>query len=320
MKYLNGRFVKDFGNRLAVTVENQKDRIETQERIQKNSKYRGKISSGRTRVSNEVELWIPGFPVLITQKQVADRVEGGLGLYLGIQNLTEKCILAVYVDVECYSVLKEKLASLKDVCFLDMDLEAGEIYETKKGIELPDPTIRFCDVYLRHVVFTDETIWSCNGDMPMRNMPVQQLRNPGHETEKDAVMLGQEINRAASAGFRYEPDQDYQYWRCACGQVNGFPMVVKGNIVWKGETCIACGSRKDEIFKLADQTLLAEKRAEREAREEADRARMEAKRKETAEQIRKKAEILTEKLKGMAEQRRSDVIEGTFTEETEENQ
>lgn len=261
------------------------------------SKEKKAIPFHHVHIFNESELWKAGLPVVVTQAEIVDMNENGeVGLYLGFQNLREKHIAALYIDIICYNVLKEIKAELKEVCFLDLDIKEGETYLTPKPVELPDRSIRRCEIVVRNAVFADEEIWTDETGGSIGPIGVQEKLELG-ELEHDftqligAHLLEMQQEQERSRLYQYEPMDGGEYWCCACGQMNEAAR----------ETCLGCGIGKKDIFMLTDRQYLTKKQEERlerekAAREEAERlaaekrAREEALRAQRQEELQQKLE------------------------------
>lgn len=252
------------------------------------SKYRKNIAFINVNVQNDRELWKPGFPVVVTQAELADIDEdGSMGLYLGFQNLRKKPIIAVYVDVRCYNVLKEMKAELKDVCFLDLNIKEGQIYVITRAVSLPDKSIRRCEVFVRHVVFNDDEIWSDDGEQFVQQMEEQkELELSG--LWDDFLRMAEVYVPGSSGKYRFEPMDLGDYWYCGCGQLNEAGR----------ENCLACSIKKQDIFMLTNRKYLEEEQKirlerERRARAEAELLAAEKRAREEALRAKRQAELQT---------------------------
>lgn len=260
-----------------------------------NSKTRS-MAPGNVRSANTAELWHSEAPVILTRVQITELgQEGDAGLFIGFQNMAEKSITAIYMDVVCYNVLKEQLGVLTDVSYIDLKVEKGQVFELQTPIALPDKSIRKCDVIIRHVVYDDESIWNYEGDEIFAQVDEQQPLNLpdglNDEFKRQMTMAVPGVN------YEYAPEDRGAYWFCACGQLN-----MPG-----AESCIACGADRSREFGLMDIAFLSEARekhieeeriareaaeqqeAERKAQEEALKAQKIAERNQKIEEAQKKA-------------------------------
>ncbi|MEY8337370.1 DUF4234 domain-containing protein [Lachnospiraceae bacterium 62-35] len=229
------------------------------------SKYKSSVNRGNVRASNTGELCYSEAPLLIPQFQIADiSQEGNVGLFLSFQNLSDKNIAAIYLDLVCYNMLKEQVGLLTDLCYIDLNVEKGHVFETPAPISLPDKTVRHCDIIIRHVVYTDESIWNYEGSEAFIQIDEQQMLNLpdglNHEFKRQMKALVPDVD------FQYMPEDRGTYWFCACGQLNR-----AGD-----DSCFICGADRSRQFSLLDTSYLAEQRnihmeEERIAREEAER-------------------------------------------------
>ena len=233
----------------------------------KNSKCRKDLTSYKIRVRNDREYFFHNAPMVIPQMQIADMSgEGQIGLYLSFQNIIEdKRIIAIYCDINCYNVLKEKVTELKNISLLDLSIEPGQVVPMEKAIPLPDASIRRCEIVPRHVVFSDDTIWSYEGENHFILAPVQKefiITDPDLKIEFAKLISTTTNGRVTD--YPYEPMNFEDFWYCGCGQIN------------QGECCIACKVRKADIFlimhmdylKMCHQKMIEEREIKRLEREE----------------------------------------------------
>lgn len=247
------------------------------------SKQRG-IAAGNVRSANTAELIHPDAPMIITKLQIVEQApENSVGLFLGFQNESDKNVAAIYLDVVCYNMLKEQIGVLTDVCYIDLNIGRGQIFETPAPISLPDNTIRKCDIIIRHIVYTDETIWSYDGNTAFAQVAEQSLLNlPDGLNDEFKRQMKQVV---PDVNYEYMPEDRGDCWFCACGQLN------------RAEygSCIACGADKEREFGLMDIAFLASEREAymeemRLAREEAERQEAERRAMEEAAKAQKIAE------------------------------
>ncbi len=246
------------------------------------SKFRRKITAGMVKAENTHEYWREGAPLALTQMTLTEQA-GQLSLTLGLQNLGQGIVNAIYVDIDCYNVLKERVAQLKDVSFLDLKVGRGNIFFNSIPVQIPDATVRQCDICLRHVVFADEAIW--NGDEgqfleklePQKYLAGEDGMKPELADEFCRIMAGNRGKGLADMKrlYLYTPEQREGYWYCSCGQIN-----LSGE-----DICSACGIDRDEMFAMLSPEFLTQVRADR---LEEERQRME-------EEARLKAERIAER-------------------------
>lgn len=262
---------------------------------QKNSKFRKDLTSYKIRVRNDREYVFPNAPLLIPQIQIADMSgEEQIGLYLSFQNIVEnKRIIAVYCDIHCYNVLKEKITELKNISLLDLSIESGQVVSIDKPISLPDTTIRRCEIVPRHVVFSDDTIWSYEGENSFGLAPLQK-ESTIHDSEfkSEFAQLIRQKTIGKISDYLYEPMNFQDFWYCGCGQLN------------KGESCIFCKARRQDIFKIMDMEYLKIYHQETMEKREAEKLEREEARKKKIEDIQSQ----TKQMMGVASEKGKEVL------------
>lgn len=244
--------------------------------MKKNSKIRRDLTSRTIRVRNEREYCFSNAPIVIPQIQIADiNEEGKIGLYVSLQNIvSEKRIIAFYCDIICYNVLKEKMNELKNMSILDLSIETGQVVAIEKPIWLPDSSIRKCEIIPRHIVFSDDTIWSYEGEDTFFCAPMQKefiFTDPKLKSEFTALIY--EKTRLRGINYQYQPMIFEEFWYCGCGQLN------------VEKSCVCCGLKKNDIFEMMDLHYLQMVCEEKVALQEAERLERKIARKKKMEEL-----------------------------------
>ena len=224
-------------------------------------------------------MWQKDCPIIISRAFIADANENKqIDLNLEIVNLKPRNIIAIYLDIKGYNVLKEEKCDLKEVVFLDLNMECGKKYPMPDPIDLPDNTIRSVKIFVRHVVFDDDTIWDYDGDESLVQAEAEQKPIP-QEYSVDVQNIGREhlAHKRDFANQKYfcYPKYEEDHWFCACGQFN------------TGLTCVSCDEDKDVIEQYFNEKYLRKANAERLQQEELD---AEERRKQEEEERRRREE------------------------------
>lgn len=264
----------------------------------KTSKIRNDLTSYKIRVRNEREYIFPEAPIVIPQIQIADMTEDGkIGLYLSFQNIAkDKRVIAIYCDIHCYNVLKEKVTELKNISILDLSIESGQIVSIDKAILLPDSTIRKCDIVPRYVVFSDDTMWSYTGEDRFMLTPIQReffFEHAELKTQFVSLIRNKKIGKASH--YQYEPMSFEGFWYCGCGQLN------------KENSCVICGVRKEDIFTIMDIEYLKMQYQEELQRQEMERLEREVARKKKIQKV----QTQTKQMMGFASEKGKEVLART---------
>ena len=273
------------------------------------SKFRRKITVGMIKAENTQEYWREGAPLALTQMTLTEQA-GQLSLTLGLQNLGREAVSAIYLDIDCYNVLKEKVEQLKDVAFLDLKVGRGKIFYNSVPVRIPDATVRQCEICLRHVVYADETIWNGDEGQFLEKLEAQKYLADGEKLGAELadefcrIMAGNQNKGLADMKrlYLYAPEQREGFWYCSCGQIN-----LSGE-----DICSACGIDRDEMFAMLSPDFLTQVREERlaeERRRQEEEERLKAERiaernrkiEETKAAAKKKAQELVSQGKNYCE-------------------
>lgn len=225
---------------------------------------------------SQKEFWQPGAPVILTKMQLfenTDTQEVYLGI--GIQNLTEEPITAVYLDVRGFNVLKKEIVSLKDINFLDLCLKKGEIFFPSQLIPLRDKTVRRSEVILRHVVFQNDEIWDYEGEAMFPVLFTQKALSYSEELKEALLREIKPFTERPASFYRFEPEERDEGWYCGCGQFN----------LSKETECSACHIDKETVFEVMSEPFLHERNAIYQTEQEKLREENERRRREEEERL-----------------------------------
>ncbi|MCR5599071.1 MAG: zinc ribbon domain-containing protein [Lachnospiraceae bacterium] len=185
-------------------------------------------------------LWIKDCPVIFNKCVIADRPDGSgeISLSISVLNVSDREIEALYFDLKGLDVLNEEKCDIKNIYSLDMCIKSGEEFKLPEDILLPEKTIRRIRITLRHVCFTDESIWNYDGEDPLTG--IDTVTEAVESSHKDAVRkLRDKYLSDGSAAilpeFKNYPLITDDYWICACGRFN------------IGGKCLSCGAERSCI-------------------------------------------------------------------------
>ncbi|MDD3252662.1 MAG: zinc ribbon domain-containing protein [Lachnospiraceae bacterium] len=252
------------------------------EQIEK-SEEKKNCTSGTVKKKKENPLWIESCPILISECMI-EEMQGGNGIQLNmeIQNLSLLGIEALYLDIQGFDVLKHEKCFLKEIPILDLDIANGEKHMIPKAIDLPEPSIRRVNVYIRHVVFSDESVWSFEEEKPLREMILNQTPiDTEFIADVDQLCQKNNLSRNYHTGYSYYPVYTKFYWGCACGQFN------------IGEICARCKASKEKVRQLFSRSEIEARHVHRIEEENLEREkweREEAQRKAEEERIQRERE------------------------------
>ncbi len=233
----------------------------------------------------DCKFWLPGSPVILTQAQLFENMDSHeIALRFSVQNLSHETVSAIYVDIHGFNVLKKESVTLKDVNYLDLDLERGKTFSSE-CIVLADKAVRRSEVIVRHVVFANEEIWDYEEEEVFPVLPAPKTLPYDGDLR---AALARELDQKTGNSWRYQylPGETEYGWTCGCGQFNP-----EGD-----ERCLACGIRKELIVSLTQEDYLREQeeayRKMRREQEEAERLEQERIRKEQEQRRREEEERL----------------------------
>jgi hypothetical protein len=126
--------------------------------------------SDRYNVLSKTEnvLWVPESPIAITASAlVEDKMQDSINAQIKFQNISEKTIENVALDIHCYSVDELELKGIDDHVFAHLGAKTSEFFGDEKLIPLPDKTTCRINIQLRRVVFLDGSVWDNASGKPL---------------------------------------------------------------------------------------------------------------------------------------------------------
>ena len=208
--------------------------------------------------------YLPGCPVIIVGKAlVKEEYTGDIYAQVKFQNIGSKSIVGISASVTVFDVYGKELNSVKDIQYLNLNVERGSEFGSKTLIPL-DTNARSFDLGLDQVRFADGSALQLHHNS-WEKLPEQELL-----IDKLGKELAEEYYRQTSQSSRYVPCKNKSIWLCSCGAVN----------LADEESCRDCGQKYSELVTALDEDKLAasiKQRLEEEARLNAERAEKEAK-------------------------------------------
>lgn len=160
-------------------------------------------------------LYTPGSPVLISAGALlSDTQTGKVLAQLKFKNIFSKRIKAVTVSIAAYDVLGKELVGVPEYQYLDLSAERDTEFGSKIPIPMPDKVTRSICVRCTAVVF-DEGIWKAPQSAHWEPLPSQTMLSE----KMDNDMVNQ-YRRDTVLTANFEPQVDYDIWRCTCGGIN----------------------------------------------------------------------------------------------------
>lgn len=218
-------------------------------------------------VKHQTPLWKSGLPIILTELQIVKNAEDKVCLSLGFQNLSPDEIIGIFMSVRCYDLLRQELTGIEKLAIQDIHVASGALWFSDVPLALPDENTRRCTVMVKNVVMADGTIWSDDSESalePIAPQPTLAL-DADLKNELFRIMASNHVPFNPSSIYKFEPEQQAEYWNCACGQLN------------TGESCLACGIQRELLFasispqyliEHREARLLEEKRLDEERRKE----------------------------------------------------
>lgn len=212
------------------------------------------------------DLYVDGSPVIVCAGALLnDTVTGSMIAQIKYQNISEKTIVAVKVQLCAYDAMGATLGERIEYSYLNLNVPSGAYWGGDKAIILPDKASNTFEIVGISVAFDDGTSWKSKSVDTFSSIPVSPLL----VDELHDMALVEQYRLETTPNAKYVPIEYGSLWRCVCGCIN------------QGAVCTGCNAEKTAAFEKLSIPLLSEKMAERleiEARQKAEKQKKERKR------------------------------------------
>ena len=215
---------------------------------------------------NDQSIYTPTTKIIVcAQAILRDHKTKGIIAQLKYQNISEKVINALFVDISCYDIVGNKVEEISGFQYLDLMIKRDDYFGSQTPIKLSDSNTRKINVTIKQIIYNDGTKWiSENEEIVI--IPSFKKISQDEETIKQAKL---ELGPKAEYQF-----QDVaELWLCTCGAINHEAE----------HSCHICGISKKTLA-LNTLSVISEKKERRLAEER------------TAEQLAKEKHLEEERL------------------------
>lgn len=207
--------------------------------------------------------------IVVAGALLKDSVSDSIIVQIKYKSVSDMLIKALKIDVKAFDVSGQQLQGVEDYQYLDLNIQNGMEFGSKKAIVMPVAVTRSFLIGKITVVFADGSTWVSAAEMTA--LPEAKSLQSVMENYE----LLKQYRLATNATAIYVPVEGMNLWMCTCGEWNSI------------SKCCACGCERSTVFGSLEIEALAEKMeirlaAEKEQREEQERL-LEIARQEQAE-------------------------------------
>lgn len=196
-------------------------------------------------------------PLLVrTMAIFRDMASGQVLLQIQFENIVQNPVAAVKVEVACKSVFSDELGKLS-VQYLDLEAPRGGRFGLEQLIPVSDET-REAEILEMRIVFVDGQKWESE---EIAFVPLEQQARLEDVWPVGACQMLEQEGRIQSPAFlaEYVPNEQKEYWLCACGGFN-----------WpEEERCGRCGISREWLREAVDPQRLRQEWERTEAQKNA---------------------------------------------------
>ena len=238
----------------------------------------GKSETGNILVKNDRPLWLDGSPILVIEANILDgnsdatlqsKIQNMLenanildgtpenlcaSLQFKIQNLSLQPVVAIYFTVRCFNLLYQELATLERQAIQDICIQSGATCLIDRTYPLPDYDTRRVEIIIHNVILADGSVWGNETNAVLKPLPnPERLELQGELVFEMCRLRDSMRDYKPFYGdypnlYRYAPDDNEQFWSCACGQIN------------IADRCVRCNLLKTTVFEITQPDILLESR------------------------------------------------------------
>ena len=173
--------------------------------------------------------------IILSHALTLDSEKDAVLAQIKFQNLDQRMVKAVYVDIKCTGVANEQFESLENYIYLDLSVRQNQQFGSDIPVYLPDRKTRKMEIRCNKVIFSDGTLWENGLEDFFDKFPPKVLLNDIMEPNL-FKMLAEDVHKnGVHCNELYFPSEIKMFRLCACGKYN-----------WKNEpVCWNCGHDTD---------------------------------------------------------------------------
>jgi tetratricopeptide (TPR) repeat protein len=179
--------------------------------------------------------------VIIASALSKDTVNGKVFAQIKFQNISNKTIISVIIDIEAKDVFGKSLESINDFQYLDINAARNGMFGANIAVYFPDEKTRSFSILVKAVLFSDGSKWDANGKSIWEIIPVKSLNEILIEND-----LISQYKTETTQDAKYAPTEHDNIWICTCGGINDDIEL----------TCSICHQNKEKIFDLLNKDKL----------------------------------------------------------------
>lgn len=236
-------------------------------------------------------LYSIGSPIIISAGSLLkDKETGKVLVQMKFHSVTANLIQAVKLSLYAYDISGDEIQGVEDYQYLDLSIQNGQEFGSKKAIFMPDSVTRSFAIKKLTVIMSNDNI--VDVPVPMQSLPSRITL----QSELKNNELVKQYKIATNSSADYVPETYNDLWRCSCGEWNC------------SAQCTKCQIQKNTVFSSYDLDRLneameirlkeeEEQLCEKKRREEEQRLIEEKEKQRNLEKIKERNEKLTKNLK-----------------------
>lgn len=171
--------------------------------------------------SNRDILYQKGCPVLLSAYNIlSDSLTGDTLLQCKFENQSKKNIKAIFIDIECFSVDNQAIGKAVDKSFLDLNAEPFSSFGQNNALKLPSADTRAVKVYLKKIIFDDNTEGIYTGFYSNIFEASQEEITKLSNLESLYKAQLQKVNPEANIkNWLYLPRDNEDFYQCGCCRI-----------------------------------------------------------------------------------------------------
>ena len=194
------------------------------------------MSKYQVLFKNDSSMYTDGCPLIILSHALTlDSEKDAVLAQIKFQNLDQRMVKAVYIDIKCTGVANEELESIENYAYLDLRIRPNQQFGGDIPVYLPDRKTRKVEIRCNKIIFSDDRLWENGSEDFYDKFPPKVLLNDIMEPKLFTVLIEEVRKSGVHCNELYFPSKIKSFRLCACGKYN-----------WQSEpVCWNCGHDAD---------------------------------------------------------------------------
>lgn len=204
--------------------------------------------TNRTLISKNTDFYISSdCPLVMTNYCLEKDNNSNISIRCSFTNTRLEVIKAMIIDFECFGIDDEKMESVKNYTYLDLNIHRYERFGIENRVAIPDSRSRKFKFTIKKILFDDDSWWlnSLGNSLEKTEIDVHSIDSLGILADQYSYELANITPNYGMHSFLYKPMESIAI--CGCGTI----------VAIDDENCPRCGVSIPELKTISDISYLA---------------------------------------------------------------